>query len=77
MAATNKWLLISESRDDLNRCTPYRGKAEQYTTYASHLSPRTPDVYFLWVVLIRDNLSLASTNSKQAPTPKRSLGNQR
>jgi hypothetical protein len=24
--ATNKWLLMYESRNNLNRCTPYRGK---------------------------------------------------
>jgi hypothetical protein len=32
MSATNKWLLISESRDDLNRCTPYMGKPDQHAT---------------------------------------------
>jgi hypothetical protein len=35
MAATNKRLLISESRGDSNRCTPYRGKPNQHDTYAS------------------------------------------
>jgi hypothetical protein len=29
---TNKWLLISESHSDLNRCTPYREKPDQYAT---------------------------------------------
>jgi hypothetical protein len=38
---TNKRLLISESRDDSNRCTPCRGKLNQHDTYASHASPRT------------------------------------
>jgi hypothetical protein len=33
--ATNKRLLISESRDDSNRCTPCRGKPNQHDTYAS------------------------------------------
>jgi hypothetical protein len=33
--ATNKRLLISESRGDSNWCTPYRGKPNQYVTYAS------------------------------------------
>jgi hypothetical protein len=47
---TNKQLLISESRGDLNRCTPCRRKSDQYDTYASHISPRTPDVHFLWIV---------------------------
>jgi hypothetical protein len=37
MTATNKWLLISESRDDLNRCTPCRGKPDQHTTHFSCL----------------------------------------
>jgi hypothetical protein len=62
MAATNKRLLISERRDDSNRCTPYREKPDQHDTYASHVSPRTPDVRFLQVVPVRDNLSQA-TNS--------------
>jgi hypothetical protein len=33
--ATNKRLLISESRGDSNWCTPYRGKPDQHVTYAS------------------------------------------
>jgi hypothetical protein len=41
MTATNKRLLISESRDDSNRFTPCRGKPDQHDTYASHTSPRT------------------------------------
>jgi hypothetical protein len=32
MSATNKRLLISESRGDSNRCTPCRGKPDQHTT---------------------------------------------
>jgi hypothetical protein len=59
MTAKNKWLLISESRGDSNRCTPYRGKPDQHDTYASHASPRTPSVRFLWAVPIRGNLSQA------------------
>jgi hypothetical protein len=54
--ATNKRLLISKSHGDLNRCTPYRGKPDQYDMYASHASPHTPDVCFLWVVPVRGNL---------------------
>jgi hypothetical protein len=77
MTTTNKRLLISESRSDSNRCTPWRGKPDQHATYASHSSPRTPGVRFLWAVPIRDNLSLAPTKSKQAPTPGRRHGNQR
>jgi hypothetical protein len=76
MTTTNKWLLISESRGDSNRCTPYRGKPEQHTTYASHSSPRTPGIRFMRAVPIRDNLSLAPMKSKQAPPPGRSLDNQ-
>jgi hypothetical protein len=30
--ATNKWLFISESRGDSNRCTPYRKKPDQHAT---------------------------------------------
>jgi hypothetical protein len=32
MAAMNKRLLIFESHDDSNRCTPYRGKHDQHAT---------------------------------------------
>jgi hypothetical protein len=77
MTATNKWLLISESRGDLNRCIPCRGKPNQYVTYASHSSPRTPGVRFLRAVPVCDNLSLTPMKSKHAYTPRRSLGNQR
>jgi hypothetical protein len=77
MTATNKRLLISESRDDSNQCTPWRGKSEQHAMYAFHFSPRTPGVHFLRAVSARDNLSLAPTKLKQAPTPGRSLDNQR
>jgi hypothetical protein len=57
MTVINKRLLISESCGALNRCTPCRGKPDQHDTYASHTSPRTPDVRFLWVVPICGNLS--------------------
>jgi hypothetical protein len=57
MAATNKQLLISESHGSSNRCTPCRGKPDQYDTYSSHVSPRTPSVRFLRAVPVRDNLS--------------------
>jgi hypothetical protein len=77
MTTTNKRLLISESRSDSNRCTPCRGKPDQHATYASHSSPCTPGVRFLWAVPVRDNLSLAPTKSKHTPTPERSLDNQR
>jgi hypothetical protein len=56
MTVMNKWLLISESRDNLNRCIPYRGKLDQHDTYASHASPRTPSVRFLQAVPVRGNL---------------------
>jgi hypothetical protein len=42
---TNKRLLIFESRDDSNRCTPCRGKSDQHGMYAPRTlpvgSPRT------------------------------------
>jgi hypothetical protein len=77
MTVINKRLLISESCNDSNRCKPCRGKHDEHTTYASHFSPRTPDVRFLRAVPVHDNLSLAPTKSKQTPTPERSLDNQR
>jgi hypothetical protein len=41
MAATNKRLLISESRSDLNRCTPCRGKPNQHAFHTRFaLGPR-------------------------------------
>jgi hypothetical protein len=77
MTATNKQLRIFESHGDSNRYTLCWGKPDQHAMYASHSSPRTPCVHFPRAVPIRDNLSLAPTKSKQAPTPGRSLGNQR
>jgi hypothetical protein len=77
MTDINKRLLISESHGDSNQCTPYREKPDQHVTYASHSSPRTPGIHFLRAVPVRDNLSLALTKSKHAPTPGRSLDNQR
>jgi hypothetical protein len=55
--AKNKRLLISESHDNLNWCTPYKGKSDTHDTYASCAGPCTSHVRFLWTVLIRDNLS--------------------
>jgi hypothetical protein len=71
-AVTNKWLLISKSRDDSNRCTPRRGKSDQHDMYASHASPHTPSVCFLRVVPVLDNLSQA-TNSigRTLPLPRK------
>jgi hypothetical protein len=57
---TNKRLLISESHGDSNRCTPCRGKLDQYDTYASHASPRTPSICFLRAVPKRGNLPRAT-----------------
>jgi hypothetical protein len=56
MTTTNKHLLISESRGDSNWCTPCREKLDQYAMYASHASPCTPGVHFLWVIPVRGNL---------------------
>jgi hypothetical protein len=36
MTATNKRLLVSESRGDSNRYTPCRGKPDQHTTRFPH-----------------------------------------
>jgi hypothetical protein len=62
---TNKWLLISESHDDSNRCTSCRGKPDQHDTYAFHASARTPGVRFLRVVPIHGNLSWVIDRVKQ------------
>jgi hypothetical protein len=66
MTATNKRLLISESRGDSSRCTPCRGKPNQHATYASHSSPRTPGVCFLQAVLVGGNLSWVINRVEQA-----------
>jgi hypothetical protein len=54
-----------------------QGKPEQHAAYSSHSTPLTHDVRFLWAVPVRDNLSLTPTKFKHAPTPERSLDNQR
>jgi hypothetical protein len=46
MTDTNKRLLISESRGDLNRSTPYRGKPDQHVT-------RFPRSVRVWSMTIR------------------------
>jgi hypothetical protein len=59
MAATNKRLLVSESRGDSNRCTLCRGKPDQHDTHAFHASPCTLSVRFLRAVSVHGNLSQA------------------
>jgi hypothetical protein len=66
ITVTNKRLLISESHDDSNRCTPCRGKLNQHDTYASHTSPRTPDVRFLPAIPVCGNLSRVTDNVGQS-----------
>jgi hypothetical protein len=63
--ATNKRILISESHDDSNRYTPYRGKSDQHDIYASHASPRTTDIRFLTVVPVHGKLSWVIDRVKQ------------
>jgi hypothetical protein len=77
MADMNKRLLISESRGDLNQCTPCRGKPDQHDTCASHASPHTSGVRFLWAVPVHGNLlrvvgrvgRMHCTREKVLPTP--------
>jgi pectate lyase len=68
LAATNKWLLIYESHDDSNRCTPCRGKYDQRDMYFSHASPRTPDVRFLRAVHVHGNHSHSHQQCRTDPT---------
>jgi hypothetical protein len=75
MAATNKRLLISESRGDSNRCTPYTKKSDQHITLFMLDLHRVPDPTSHVVHV--GNLSLVPTRTKEAPTPGRSLGNRR
>jgi hypothetical protein len=76
MTVTNKWLLISESRSDSNRCTPCRGKPDQHDTYASHASPRTPGVRFLRAVPVCGNLSRVIDRFEQIHCPWEGLPTQ-
>jgi hypothetical protein len=55
----DKRLLISKSRGDSNRYTPYRGKPDTHDTYAFHASPRMPRVCFQRAVHVHGNLSQA------------------
>jgi hypothetical protein len=73
MTVTNRQLLISDSRGNSNHCTPCRGKLKKHTMYASHSSPRTPSIRFLWAVPIHDNLSLAPTKSNRPLHPEEVL----
>jgi hypothetical protein len=41
MTGTNKWLLISESHSDSNRCIPCRGKSYQHATQISLVPMRS------------------------------------
>jgi hypothetical protein len=74
MRATNKRLLISESRGDSNRCTPYSGKPDQHNTYASHASPCMLGVCLLRVVPIRGNLSCSHQQIWTDPLPLKKKG---
>jgi hypothetical protein len=49
MTVTNKRLLISESHDDSNRCTPCRGKPDQHET----CFPRSVHVWFKTIRISR------------------------
>jgi hypothetical protein len=69
--ATNKRLLIFESRDDSNLCTPYREKSDTHNTYASRTNPRTPHICFLRAVHVRGNLSLAIKRWTDLTTPEK------
>jgi hypothetical protein len=68
--ATNKRLIISESRGDSNRCTPCKGKLDQHGTYAWRTLPAgdpcTCGVRFLHAVPVRDNLSRVIDRVEQA-----------
>jgi hypothetical protein len=77
MTTTNKWLLISKSRGDSNRCTPCRGNPDQHDTYVSHVSPCMPDVRFLRMVPVCGNLSWDADRFRQIPLlPRKRLPTQ-
>jgi hypothetical protein len=69
----NNRLLVSESHGDSNRYIPCRGKPDQHDMYASHASPRTPGVYFLWAVSVRGNLSRVVDRFERIPLLPRKM----
>jgi hypothetical protein len=48
--ATNKWLLISESRGDSNRCTPYRENSTNMLHVSHAQSVYGPKPYISHVI---------------------------
>jgi hypothetical protein len=71
MTATNKRLLISESRS-ANQCTPCRGKPDTFDMYAFRASPRMPHIHFLRAVHVHGNLSLAINSvGRTIPLPRK------
>jgi hypothetical protein len=66
MVATNKRLLISESHDNLNGCTPCRGKLDRYDTYTFHTSLCMLGVRFLRAVPVRGNHSRVTDRVRQS-----------
>jgi hypothetical protein len=75
MTAMNKRLLISESHDDSNWCTPCRGNRSTRHTLSTINFHRVPNPTSHVVCV--GNHSLVPTRTKQAPTPGRSLSDQR
>jgi hypothetical protein len=65
--ATNKQLLISESRGDLNRCTPCKGKIRPIRHTLFTLSPHMPidHTYLIWFTY--SNLSRSHQQSWAGP----------
>jgi hypothetical protein len=61
MTAINKWLLISESHSDSNRCTPYRGNPDQHDT-------RFPRSVRVWSKTIRISRGPHITTLREMPT---------
>jgi hypothetical protein len=57
---------IQESRWFKLMYTLQGKKPDQHVTYASHASPRTPGVRFLWAVPVRGNLSWVIDRVEQA-----------
>jgi hypothetical protein len=51
-----------------------KGKPDQHDTYASHASPHTPSVCFLWAVPVRDNLWRGADRFGQIPLLLRKKG---
>jgi hypothetical protein len=68
---------LSYLRDDCHKQAVTHIRESQRFKLMYTLQGKTHSVHFLRIVPVWDNISLALKKSKQAPTPRKSLGKQR